>query len=181
MQSPSNHESKLYLQRLRPLGLMWMIRPNIDLELLTHLLAELILREHAPNGDFEDSFRMTLQHFFGGNLFEAPWPAGVMAVELVFQLVSSEDNLFCVDDDNVIAHINERSISRLVLTHQDHGSLGRKPANRLAVCVDEKPTAVLLKVLPARNECAHDANLRFFRKEDERKGYEMGVFVVKLR
>lgn len=157
-----------------------MIRPNIDLELFAHFLAELILREHAPNRHLEDSLRMTLEHLFGGHLFEAAWPAGVMTVELVLQLVSSEDNLVCVDDYNVIAHINVRRICCLVLAHQDHRSLGRKPADRLAVCVDEKPAAVLLQVLPARNECAHDANLRFFRKEDERKGYEMGVFVVKL-
>src|SRR5258708_7578546 len=156
MLSPSNHETKLNLQRLRPLSLMGMIRPNVDLELLAHLFAKLILWEHAANRYLEDSFRMTLQHLLRSDLFQSARPARVMTVELVFQLVSREDNLVCVDDDDVVAHVYEWRIGRLVLAHQDHCRLGRKPANRLAVCVNEKPTAVLLKVLTAPNECAHD-------------------------
>ena len=50
-----------------------------------------------------------------------------------------------------------------------------------AACVDDEPGSPLLEILPARNECTHDANLQIYRKEDERKEYEMVIELVKLR
>jgi hypothetical protein len=79
----------------------------------------------------------------------------------------------------MIANVEERRIRCFVLSHQQAGSDSRKPTHGFAVGVDDEPVARLLKILPARNECLHDANLQISRKEKEQKGYEMANWVVK--
>src|SRR5262245_22555330 len=139
---------------------MRMIGSDVNLELFAHLSAELVLRQHAANRRFEYPFRMSLHQFLGGHFFEPAGPTGVMPVDLVLQLVSSEYDFFSVDDDNVIAHVQEWRIGCLVFTHQQSRCDGCEPAYGLAVGVDDKPVAGLLEVLPARNECLHDTNLQ---------------------
>src|SRR5213593_1717534 len=122
---------------------------------------------------------MSLHHLLGGNFLEPTWPTGVMPIDFVLQLVSRENDLLSVDDDHVIANVEERRIRCFVLSHQQAGSDSRQPTHGLAVGVDDEPVAGLLKILPARNECLHDANLQISRKEKEQKGYEMANWVVK--
>ena len=158
---------------------MRMVRSNVDLQLLAHLAAEFVLRQHAANRRLEYSLRMSLHHLLGGNFLEPTRPTRVMPIDLVLQLVSREDDLLSVDNDHVIANVEERRISCFVLSHQQAGSDSRKPTHGFAVRVDDEPVAGLLKILPARNECLHDANLQISRKEKEQKGYEIANWVVK--
>ena len=73
----------------------------------------------------------------------------------------------------MVADINIRRIGGLILPHQYACGFRCQSSDRLAVGVYDEPLATLFKILPARNECAHDANLQIFRKEDEQKEYEM--------
>ena len=122
---------------------------------------------------------MTLHHLLGGHFLQPAGPPGMMPVDLVLELVAGEDYLLSIDDDYVIANIDEWSICCFIFSHQQPGSDGRKPADGLAVCVDDKPIAVLLQILPARYECLHDTNLQIPLKEKERTAYEMVAGVVK--
>ena len=79
----------------------------------------------------------------------------------------------------MVADIYVWRISGLVLSHQYARRFGSKPPHGFAIGVNDKPLAALLKVLPARNECAHDTNLQIYRKEDEQKEYEMAFSFVK--
>src|SRR6185503_39798 len=186
MKSPPNPNARGFrahswssLKRLGSLCFVRMIRSNVDLELLAHLFAELILRQHAANRRLEHSLRMALHHLLGGNFLQPAGPTGVMPIDLVLQFVPGENHFLSVDDDNVIAHVQEGCISCLVLSHQQARGDRCEPADRLPVGIDDKPVAGLLEVLPARNECLHDTNLQISRKEKERTGYENAVGVVK--
>jgi hypothetical protein len=81
----------------------------------------------------------------------------------------------------VIADVDMRGVSRLILPHQYSRGFGREPSDGLAACVNNVPSAVLFQILPAWNECAHDANLQFFRKEDEQKEYGMAFLLSSTR
>jgi hypothetical protein len=118
-----------------------------------------------------------LQLLLSSDFFEAAGPARVMAINFVLQFIARENHLLGINDYDVIANIYIRRIGRLVFPHQNTRGFGGQSANGLAVRVNDEPFTVLLKVLPARNECAHGANLQIFRKEDEQKEYEMGFLL----
>jgi hypothetical protein len=124
---------------------------------------------------------VALKLLAGRHLFEPAGPARVMAIHLVLPLVAGKYYLFRVDDYHMIADIDMRGVSRLILAHQYTRGLGREPPDGLAACVYNVPSAVLFQILPARNECAHDANLQFSRKEDEQKEYGMAFLLSSTR
>src|SRR3989442_7376638 len=159
---------------------MRMVRARINLELLSHLATKLGLGQHAANRQLEHSFRMPLHEFLGRNLLEPTWPAGMMTINFVLELIAGEDHLFGIDNYHVIANVEKRCVACLSLTHQQLRRRGRKPPNSFAVGVNQKPLAALFEVLAARNECLHAENLQILLKEDERKEYEMDMEIVKL-
>src|SRR4029078_2474217 len=122
-------QTLLHLRKhLWSLSLMRMIRTGIDFELFAHLAAELVLRQHSAYVRLQNPLRVPLHHLLGGHFLESPRPAGVMTINLVLQLVPSEDHLLGVDDNHVIAHIDIWRIGRLVLAHQYPGRNGREPS-----------------------------------------------------
>lgn len=158
---------------------MRMSRTSIDFKFLAHLATHLGLRQHAPNRRFQYSLRMALKLFFGADFFESARIARVMVIDFLLPFIAGEDDLLGIDDDDVIADIEVRSIRRFVFAHQNARGFCSKAAYGFAVGVDDKPLAALLKVLAARYISLHDTNLPKSRKENEREEYENGDFIVK--
>src|SRR5262245_32725919 len=152
---------------------MPMIRPGVYFQLLAHLLSHLGLWKHSANRQFEDSLRMPREQLLGYDFLESARPAGVMTVDLLLEFVSGEPDLLRVDDYHVVTDVDERSISWLILSHQQSRRGSRKPPDGLAVGVNDEPLARLLQILPARDESLHDTNLQIVRKENEQTEYEM--------
>src|SRR6185437_5073641 len=64
-------------------------------------------------------------------------------------LHAGEHNLFAIDDDNVVAHVDIGRVLHVVLAGKNIGGLRREPAQRLAAGVEHEPLA--LDVLSTRN------------------------------
>src|SRR6185503_6171323 len=86
---------------LRTLGLVRMIRAAINLQLLQHLVAEFVLRQHAPDRSFDHRLRLFSTDEARGALLEAARIEGVMTVDLVLFLLAGQPDLLGVDDDHV--------------------------------------------------------------------------------
>jgi len=63
----------------------------------------------------------------------------VVIINLIRKLSAGDADLLGVYDHDVIAHVHMRAIVRLMLTLEAMGDLGRKAAQRLTACVDQKP------------------------------------------
>ena len=63
----------------------------------------------------------------------------VMTVDLVRLFLAGQDDLLGVDDDDVIAGVEERRVGRLGLAGNDPGDLGRKTPEDFALGVDDEP------------------------------------------
>lgn len=120
---------------------MRMLRPTYDLELAEHLPSQRVARQHALDGLRDHPLRRLIQQLLQGFGFQVTDVARVAMVKLVLELSTRHADLLSVDDDDVVARIDVRRVLGLVLTAQAPSDLRRKPAERLAVGVDEIPIA----------------------------------------
>ena len=74
---------------------------------------------------------------------QAALVAAVLAVDLLIFLAAGELDLRRVDDDDVIAGVDEGGVGRLVLALEQPRGHGRDAAEHLAVGVDDVPAAAL--------------------------------------
>src|SRR5919109_5326577 len=95
--SPSGLDA---LEWLGLLGLMGVIRSTIHLELLDHSSRQLVLREHARDGDFDDAFRFLRQKLISKYRFKPTRIPGMPRVEFLLPLVAGQLHLARVDDNN---------------------------------------------------------------------------------
>ncbi len=98
------------------LGVVWVVRPCIDFELEPHSSPEPIFRKHAIDSMLDDFCWIMRQKI--GNFFESgsPWVPGVAEILLLLSAFSFENDLLCVDDNDVITAVNVRGKQWLVLT-----------------------------------------------------------------
>src|SRR5690606_19447318 len=96
------------LERLRVLGLVRVVRPGVDLQLLGHGPAELVLRQHALDRLLEQPLGVLLQHLTEGLLPQTAGVAAVPVLERLFALVPGEGDLLGVDDDDEVAGVDVR-------------------------------------------------------------------------
>ena len=96
---------------------------------------------------------MTLQRLAQRFALQVADIAGETVIHLVLQLVAGDGNLFCIDDDQVVARINVGGVNRLVLAAQTAGQFGSQTAKGLAFGVNEVPVA--LDGLVLCSESAH--------------------------
>src|SRR5919112_3385036 len=129
-------------ERLRPLGLMGMVGPGVDLQLPQLLCAEPVVRQHALDRAADDLLRSALEQLAERLLLE---PLGVPAVALVElrRLFRGRDrDLACVQDDHVIAAVEVRRPGWLVLSTEDACDTRGEAAERLARRVHDEPLAL---------------------------------------
>ena len=68
--------------------------------------------------------------------------AGVAAIELLITLHAGQNDLLGVDHDDVIAHVDVRSVEGVQLAGEQRGGDGRKASEGLAGGVDQVPLAL---------------------------------------
>src|SRR5690349_23719754 len=106
-------------KRLRPLGLMRMIRTGVDLELSQLLRAEPVVRQHPLHGAADDLLRPPLQQVTERLLLEALRVAAVAGVDLALELVAGDRDAARVEDDDVVAGVEVGLEGGLVLALED--------------------------------------------------------------
>lgn len=98
------------------------------------------------------------QHVFHGILNDETWFLGqsllgchealsarmscMADVHLVIHLVAGENNLFSIDDDNVIPCIHMRGVGSFVFTLKDFGNLGTHATQGLILRIYNEPLAL---------------------------------------
>src|ERR1700678_1563223 len=135
------------------LGEMRMLATLVDLKLGGHLTAHLVLGKHALDGLLDDRFGATGQELDEGLFAETTGETGVAAIELLVRLEAGEDDLFGIDDDDVIAHIDVGGVEDVELAGEDGGGLGGEAAERFAAGVEHEP--LTLNIFAARNGGGH--------------------------
>ena len=94
------------------------------------------------------------------DLLEAADVTGMVTVVLLLKLLTGENCLGSVYDDNVLAAVSVGGELRSVLAAKNFCSLNSGLAEGLACCVDYKPSA--FNVVCVSHECRHFDFLRFF-------------------
>src|SRR6478752_7111793 len=129
-------------ERLRPLGLMRMIGPGVDLQLAQLLGPEPVVRQHPLDGSPDDLFRPPREQMAECLLLEALGIAAVSAVELALELVAGHRDAPGVEDDHVVARVEARLVGRLVLALEDVRDARGEAAERLVRRVDDVPASL---------------------------------------
>src|SRR5215510_10647802 len=132
-----------------------MLGIGVNLKLLRHCFTELVLRQHALNGQLEDPLRLLSNHLLCSGLSQTAGVQSVMAIEFLFDLVSLQNCLASIDHYNVISSIEKRSPLRTALTAQDQSNLRREMANRLAARINHVPFSSSSEFLTAGEVCRH--------------------------
>src|SRR5690554_3298218 len=127
---------------LRVLGGVGMGGTGVHLELLQHLAAEPVLREHAPDRAAHGVLGVAAERLAVGLRLDATGEAGVTPQELALGLVRGEHDLVGVHDDDVVAGVDVRRERGLVLAAQDAGDLGGHAAEHEVLGVDDVPGAL---------------------------------------
>src|SRR6185295_8250703 len=126
-------------ERLRPLGLMGMIRAGVDLELAQLLGAEPRVREHALDRPADNFLGPALEQLAERLLLEALGMAAVADVGLGLELGRADRDLARVQHDHVVAAVEVRRPGRLVLALEDASDTRGEAAERLARRIHDEP------------------------------------------
>src|SRR5687767_6932347 len=151
------------LAKLRGLGLpgllrgMWMIRSGVDLQFPIHRISHLGFRQHAANRFLDETDRLALAHHRRPFLAQAAFVAAMPTIDLLIFLAPGQLDVRRVDDHHVIAGVDERGVSRLVLALQQLGREGRHAPQDLVLGVDDMPPAV--RALRARHKRTHEKGI----------------------
>ena len=97
------------------------------------------LIRHTPNSESENFFRMSNQHFLSSLRLQTTYVTGVIAIKLSAPLVSSENDLLCIQNNNEIACIGMLGISWLVFASNHSRQDCRKTPDHLVFCIHYKP------------------------------------------
>src|SRR5258708_1627855 len=130
-----------------------MLCAFVDLELGGHLAAELGLGKHTLDGLLDDGFGATGEKLDERLFAEAAGKAGVAAIELLVRLEAGEHDLFGIDDNDVITHIDVGGVEDVELAGEDRSGLSGETAERLAAGVEDEPLA--LDIFAARYGGGH--------------------------
>src|SRR5262245_10579207 len=113
---------------------------GIDAQVLHLPAAERSARNHALHRLLDQAFWvLAAENLPEGALLDAAGKAGVVAEDLVGQLVAGHLHLGGVDDDDVVAAVHVRRVGRLVLAAQAVGDDAGKTAENDAVGIDDIP------------------------------------------
>lgn len=121
------------------LRLVWMLRAGIHKKLLVHGTAKLGFWQHTLYSALNNLMRLLVQHGSRCSLALTSWITGVIEVNLILHFVSGKAQLIRVDDNHIVAGINIRCITRLVLASQRMSNLGAEAAYDFPFSIDDKP------------------------------------------
>src|SRR5437868_3477052 len=134
---------------------MRMIRTGVHLQLAVHRLADLRLREHAAHGVLHEALRMALTDDARARLPKSAFVSAVLAINFLVFFAAGEFDLRGVDDDDVIAGVDEGGIRRFVLALKNARRASGDAAEYLAVGVNQMPARAGRGVIGAGDERRH--------------------------
>src|ERR1700753_1423150 len=137
-----------------------MVFALVDLELGGHLAAELGFGQHTFDGLLDDGFGATGEEFDEGLFAEATGETGVAAIELLVRLEAGQHDLFGVDDNDVIAHVDVWGVEGIELAGENGSGLGGETAEGFAAGVEQEPLA--LNVFAAWDRSGHRLGYSLF-------------------
>src|SRR5690606_25555791 len=114
----TDHDLSLDFQRFGLLSGVWMLGASINLEFLGHGVTQGALGQHTLDGLLKRTTGETLLHFLEGGLGNTTGVARVTIVALVLRLITGNDDVGSVDNDEVIAGVYVRRELGLVLAPQ---------------------------------------------------------------
>ena len=120
---------------------MVMLCTDVNAELFEHFCAEGVLGEHALDCLVHDEFGLFSHQFLVLDLFESADVTCVITIVFVLEFLASENDLFAVDYDNMVAAVDVGSVLGFVLPFKDRSNLRRKAAENHIGCVDNVPLA----------------------------------------
>ena len=118
-----------------------MFCTGIDEKFFIHLAAQPVFRQHTLDGPFDDGIGTASHEILGDLFFFAAGITGEVDVDLVLGLITGEDDLVRIDDDDEITAIHVRGVIGLVLATQNGGDLGTHAAYGLISTVHNIPVA----------------------------------------
>ena len=98
---------------------MRMLWTCIDMQIVDDLVTKACLREHTLHCSPYEFSRSLCEDLLRGRETLSAWITSVTNVNTISHLAAFEDNLLCVDDDDVVTAVNMRSESRFVLAAKD--------------------------------------------------------------
>ena len=129
----------------------------VEFQLCQHFTAKFALGEHPADRFAEDEFRFGF-HPFPGCLGTKARPTGVPGVFFLVEFFAAENDFIDVCDNNVIAGVDMRRVSRAVFPHKNHRNITCQPPDDLVGPVNHPP--VLLDLIRFRHiRFVHFANL----------------------
>ena len=127
---------------LRLLSFVFVVRAYIYMQVAEHFTSQRILREHAAYCIFHQSKWLALQLLLGSACALTSGVARVTDVLLLVPLVSSQNDLLCIDHNYVVTTVCVWSEIRLVLSAQALRNFGCQTAQSLALSIDEQPLLI---------------------------------------
>src|SRR6478752_3555110 len=157
------------LEGHRRLRLVRVLRACVDLELVGHLTAEAVVREHALDRLLDGALGVGLEQLGVRGGTQTARVARVAVGELLLTLLAGQRDLAGVDDDDEVATVDVRRERRLVLAAQQRRGLGREAAEHDVGGVDDDPVALQVGGLGA--ERAHGISLRSSGSDELRRSW----------
>ena len=118
---------------------MGMLGTCEDAQTLELPLSDGVLLKHSLNCETHCQLGALLHEVLVLNFLQSADPAGVSAVVLLLQLLAGEDSILCVDDDDVVAAVNVRSVIGLELAAEKVGGKSSGFAHGLTGCIKDIP------------------------------------------
>ena len=123
-----------------------VIRPRVDLELLDHLISQLVFWQHPTHRVVDQILWLSL--FSVAVALEAkPWISGVPSVVAIIHLLAGHPDFFCVHDDHEVTAIDMWRVRRTMLAHQDDSNITCQSTEDLVRGVDDIPLLLDLAFL----------------------------------
>ena len=119
-----------------------MCSARIDFQLTVHVATQWVFRQHAFNRGLDHALRGFGDQLFKVDRLDAARETGVGVVHFVSGFSAGNTDLLGVDDDDVVAGVNVRSVLRLVLATQTARDFGGQTTQGLTSSVDDKPVAL---------------------------------------
>jgi len=116
-----------------------MLRAGEHAQLGEHLASDGVLRQHAFHGVLDDERGIQLTHLGKAAVALATNVARERHVLVLLFLAAGHGDLFRIDDDDVIARINVRSVGGFIAATDDIGGLHRETAKHNVLGIDKIP------------------------------------------
>src|SRR5579872_4125698 len=126
-----------------------MLRSPIDLELGSHLPAQLALRQHALDRLFQNSLGPAGSLLGIRFLPQTTRETRVAVIDLLLGLHAGYLDLLGIDHDDVMAHVDKRRVFRIRFAGENTRGLAGKAAERLPLGIYHVPLA--LDILATRD------------------------------